>query len=347
MKRGLIRSILPYAIAAALLAFVIVRYWHADDGHGLHYVWNRYVVEGQPVPHPEYWFLANLVWLASLLLTFYRWRGLVRAADLPFTMIDAVRLGLVGNFFNCFMPGSVGGDVIKAAFIAREQDRRTRAIATVIMDRFLGLWALVWFVALLGGYFWLAGMLEGGAERVLKSIVQIAIVICGVSLPVWVGFGMLPETRAGKFSERLSRIPKAGHTLNELWSAFWLYHRRPGAVLWAMIVSLVGFVGFTLTYYYSALTFQEADQPLPSWQEHFLIVPIGMVIQAFIVFSPGGTGAGELGFGGLYKLINYNSEDGVLMSLTWRIISWFTGLVGYLIYLRMKPKFQEEKANEQ
>ena len=40
---------------------------------------------------------------------------------------------------------------MKAAGIAREQSRRTVAVATVIMDRIIGLWGLCWLVALLGG----------------------------------------------------------------------------------------------------------------------------------------------------------------------------------------------------
>ena len=41
--------------------------------------------------------------------------------------------------------------------VAREQSRRTVAVATVIMDRVIALWGLFWFVALLGGAFWLTG----------------------------------------------------------------------------------------------------------------------------------------------------------------------------------------------
>src|SRR5262249_13423178 len=54
-------------------------------------------------------------------LCWVRWYFLVRAQGLPFTMVNALRLGMVGFFFSTFMPGSVGGDIIKATFIAREQ----------------------------------------------------------------------------------------------------------------------------------------------------------------------------------------------------------------------------------
>src|SRR5262249_38520042 len=61
----------------------------------------------------------------GLLGTFWRWYVLVRAQDLPFRLSDAFRLGFIGYFFNTFLPGSIGGDFVKAACIAREQSRRT------------------------------------------------------------------------------------------------------------------------------------------------------------------------------------------------------------------------------
>ena len=59
-----------------------------------------------------------------------------------------MRLGMIGIFWNTFLPGAVGGDIIKATFLAREQSRRTVAVATVIMDRALALWALASWVLL-------------------------------------------------------------------------------------------------------------------------------------------------------------------------------------------------------
>src|SRR5260370_26413983 len=88
---------------------------------------------GAALKKPIHWlpFLcAGLCCLTSMLLTFLRWFILVRAQDLPFTVPNAIRLGLIGYYLNTFLPGSVGGDIIKATFIAREQRRRTGSGAT-------------------------------------------------------------------------------------------------------------------------------------------------------------------------------------------------------------------------
>jgi uncharacterized membrane protein YbhN (UPF0104 family) len=74
-------------------------------------------------------------------------------------------------------------------------------------------------------------------------------------------------------------------------------------------------------------------------------VPIGLVINAMPLF-PGGAGIGELGFGGLYQLLGYPKAGGILGSLVQRVINWVMGVMGYLIYLRMRATIPAESNKE-
>src|SRR5579875_2911237 len=214
----------------------------SDISRGLAYVWQRHVINSTEPTHVGYFLLAFAVALPSILLTFVRWYILVRAVDLPFRFFDAFRLGFIGLFFNNFMPGSVGGDVIKAAVLAREQDRRTVAVATVLMDRAIALWALIWFVALLGAGFWMSGLLIGRGAEPCRKIVTIAWTIVGVSVLVWIALGLLPDWRAQRFAGRLEHLPKVGAAVAELWRAIWMYRCRPRAVGLVLLLSWVGHV---------------------------------------------------------------------------------------------------------
>src|SRR5262249_13835966 len=153
----------------------------------------------------------------SLLLTFVRWYVLVRAQGLPFKLSDALRLGMAGFFFNSFLPGAVGGDILKAMFLAREQSRRAVAVATVVMDRVIGLWALVWIVALLGGAFWAGGLLPEGARQSSQVIIVASGVIVVLTLLVWALLGRLPAAGAERLAGRLERLPKVGGVAAEFW----------------------------------------------------------------------------------------------------------------------------------
>src|SRR5205823_5762032 len=126
-----------YGLGIALLLYVIWRYWRPSSGApGL----------ADTLAKPIHFIplcLAILIYLMGVLVTFVRWFILVRAQKLPFTLPDAIRLGLIGFYLNAYLPGGVGGDIIKAAFLVKEQSRRTVAVATVLIDRAMGLWGIL------------------------------------------------------------------------------------------------------------------------------------------------------------------------------------------------------------
>jgi uncharacterized membrane protein YbhN (UPF0104 family) len=98
---------------------------------------------------------------------------------------------------------------------------------------------------------------------------------------------------------------------------------------------MVGHVAFVLAFYFAALTLSRENQ-VPSMPVHFLLVPVGMTVEAGFP-APGGVGGAEFFYGELYKIVGYPAANGVLASLVKRVITWALGLAGYLIYLRMKP----------
>jgi uncharacterized membrane protein YbhN (UPF0104 family) len=336
VNKRIVFTLLQYLLAFGLLGWVVYSNWAPPTGVGLKDIWQKHVVQGQPI-HAQFLLIGALVYTISILLTLMRWYLLVRAQDLPFKVSDALRLGMVGFFYNTFLPGSVGGDAVRAAVLAREQSRRTVAVATVIMDRVIALWGLIWFVALLGSAFWAAGMLNGPGEGAAKMIVKTAGVIVGVTAAIWVGLGFLPQRRADIFAGRLARVPKIGGNLAELWRATWLYRLRPKSIALTLALSWVGHVGFVLAFYCFARTLWDKTNPIPTLTEHFLLVPIGLVIQAAPLF-PGGAGIGEMGFGGLYVLLAGKSAEasGVAASMVQRVCCWVLGLVGFVIYQRMR-----------
>jgi uncharacterized protein (TIRG00374 family) len=345
--------LLKYGLGLGLLAWVVWQYWtfqvSQDGPTAILLGWcsvfeTKDVGIGAALEKPIHWlpFLgAGLFVLTAMLLSFLRWFILVRAQDLPFTVANALRLGLIGYYLNTFLPGSVGGDIIKAAFLAREQRRRTVAVATVLLDRGVGLCGLVWLAAIIGILFWLSGSLT---EPALEIIILGAAVIMAGSLVFWFLLGFLPSQRAEIFAGRLSRIPKVGHSLAEFWRAVWIYRCRGRAIAMALGVSLISWSGLALAFYFAAQTLTPVDD-LPSLVSHFLIVPVGMTIRAGFP-APGGVGGGEYAFGTLYQLLGYSFAAGVLALLVQRVIEWLLGLVGYLIFLRMKPALRKAEATE-
>ncbi len=318
-----------------------VAVWEAP--RGLAYVWFHHLVTREEKVDWSYFFIAMVLNTIGILFTLIRWWTLVRAQDIPLPLKDGLRLGMVGIFFNTFLPGSVGGDIIKGAFIARERkDRRATAVATVLLDRLIALWGLICLLCVAGGIFWAVGLLD---KQPAQRIVMTATALVLMTLVAWTIMGFLPEHRATLFAGRLSRVPKVGHSLAEVWGAVWMYRCRQKSVGIALLLSWCAHVCFLLTYFFCALTLSSSLE-VPSLAEHFLIVPIGLVIQAVPLF-PGGAGIGELGFGGLYQLFGFAAANGILMSLVLRVINWIVGGLCYIVYLRMKPTIQATVADSE
>lgn len=326
MKKSVLGTAAKYLLGAALLAFVI---WQNRVGLA-----DAIQKPLQPTPLA----LATAIMVAGILLTFVRWYVLVRVQHLPFTLGNALRLGLIGFALSAFLPGSVGGDIIKAYCIAREQSRRTVAVATVLIDRAVGLWGLFWLVALVGSTFWALGDNAIREYRSLQVIIAFSVALVVGTTAVWFLLGILPQWRAERFAGRLTRLAKVGHMAAEFWRAIWMYRCQGQGIFLALGLALVGHVCFVLTYYFAAQAFLEASQlgKVPSLVENYVIIPIGMTVQA-LVPSPGGMGFGEYSFGKLYSLIGKPEANGVLASLVYRVISWGLGFIGYLVYLRMRP----------
>jgi uncharacterized membrane protein YbhN (UPF0104 family) len=333
-KQALIIA-LKYGVGLGLLAVLIWWHWHEEkDG--------QEVGLAAALERPINWLAfsgAASFCALSILLTFVRWYILVRAQDLPFSMPNAMRLGCIGMYWNTFLPGSIGGDIIKAAFLAREQSRRTAAVATILFDRFVGLCGLFWLITLLGSVLNLtevggSASLTPQGQATLRSIVLTAAALAAGSAGFWFMMGFFSESWSARMASRLERIPRIGVSVAELWLAAWFYRRRTPAVTLALGLAVVSHAGFVLTFYFSAQVLSPRSV-LPPLAPHFVIVPAGMTFQALIP-TPGGVGAGEAGFGGLYHVIGSTVAAGTLASLVQRAIMWIIALTGYLMYVRMK-----------
>ena len=92
----------------------------------------------------------NLAWLGGsclllllvMVIRAWRWRWLLADFGLPVPYRVLLELVLIGNYFNLFLPGSLGGDAYRAIGLARYSTQTLRPVATVIIERFTGLIAL-------------------------------------------------------------------------------------------------------------------------------------------------------------------------------------------------------------
>jgi uncharacterized protein (TIRG00374 family) len=69
----------------------------------------------------------------------FRWWLLLRTQSIFISLAAAVRLNFLGWFYNNFMPGSVGGDLLRAWYVTKHTEKRFEAALSVFIDRIIGL----------------------------------------------------------------------------------------------------------------------------------------------------------------------------------------------------------------
>jgi glycosyltransferase 2 family protein len=93
--------------------------------------------------HPGYLALVLALVACDRLVMILRWVLLLRASGVPIAARSAARIFLVSSFVGSFLPAGVGGDVARAYGLARATADSSEAVASVAIDRVLGIVALV------------------------------------------------------------------------------------------------------------------------------------------------------------------------------------------------------------
>lgn len=272
-------------------------------------------------------------YLVALVLTFVRWFVLVRALGLPFRLRDALRLGFIGNVFNLVIPGAVGGDVIKGAFLCREQARRTQAVASMVIDRILGLLGLFLLAGVTGAVAWPSA----GPE--VRRLIAVVWAAAGAGLA---GLAVLFTPALYRPLERLF----AGHARLETFFAELVamassYRRRIGTVA-AMLVLATGIHAlYTLVFYGVSRAIFPAR--LPGLGQHLIIVPLVLFTTA-VPLPFGALGLSEQVSDGLFRLVGH--PGGAVAMMAFRVVMYAGGLVSLVVYLANLRQVRDLEAAE-
>ena len=136
-----------------------------------------------------------------------RWLLLLRAAGNPIPTGAAARLFLVSSFVGSFLPAGVGGDAARAYGLARENTSSSEAVASVAVDRLLGVLSLV-LMGVVGLLTWTP---EGGDAWRLGVAIGLLGVACVAVFwaDTWLRRLIPARRHDGFFARRLLRLTDA------------------------------------------------------------------------------------------------------------------------------------------
>ncbi|HLL88520.1 MAG TPA: lysylphosphatidylglycerol synthase transmembrane domain-containing protein [Tepidisphaeraceae bacterium] len=258
-----------------------------------------------------------------------RWRRLMQPLDIHLSLGRAFSLNMVGAFYNTFMPGSTGGDLLKAYYASKQTPHRTRAVMSVLIDRVIGLMALV----LLGGSMaaWQASRPHPPGDPVAERCLQVAVGSAAIIAAFCVGlvvFYVPPVRRYSGFDFVLRRLPMQKQVMNAV-QALEMYGRRPWAIVEAILISLPVHATTVVS---ASLAGRAFNLPLtPDY--YWVVVPVVTLAGALPV-SPQGAGVMEFFAYILMRRQGATVGQAVLLTLSIRLTAIFWNLLGGLVVLR-------------
>src|SRR5213079_2350470 len=122
-----------------------VLYWVYHDP-------NRRAQMAEAIRNAQYrWvILGILAYVVVEVAAAFRWHVLLKVQGIHLNFLRLSGLFLIGMFYNQFLPGGTGGDIMKSYYLLKETpDKKAGALLAVVFDRFIGLVALVAITATL------------------------------------------------------------------------------------------------------------------------------------------------------------------------------------------------------
>jgi len=279
---------------------------------------------------------ANWGWLAigllcigvTCLLQTLRWLVLLRVQKINLAFLRTLRVYLVGLFFNLFLLGSTGGDVIKIYYAMREAaGRKSVAFLSVLVDRMMGLLGLVVVAVVIVSIKWQELSTKAPAE-----LSALFIIMGGMLGLVVVGFVVDRFNLQSKIPEKLPMH----NSIVEFATAFSIYARNPKALSSTLALSVGGHLCNFLSFYCAA----RALGAFGGWGgmlDIFAVMPIILTVTSLPI-SLSGVGVREALFEQLFgSLFGTPEAIAVMISVVGFLMLVFWALVGGVVYLFYRP----------
>ncbi|MFM1801875.1 MAG: hypothetical protein RJA81_1227 [Planctomycetota bacterium] len=271
---------------------------------------------------------AFLLYSCGMMLAFLRWYFFVRMLGVPLKLSDSLRLSFVGGLFNLIIPGAVGGDFVKAAFLSQMDVPKVRVYSSMVIDRLIGLLGLFLLASMAG----ISGWQKSPAD-VHRLTVFALIITTGLIM-------FLSLLFRGVLTRNSDRMP-------ELRAMSLAYGKQVPALIFWLAVSVLVHICNTSAFYLMSMGI------MPDLKtgilEHFQIVPL-VLFSTAVPLPLGAIGLSENISDVLFRSVGHPS--GAIGMLGFRMLQFgFAGIAAmvYVANLKSIKKLTEynEASNQQ
>jgi uncharacterized protein (TIRG00374 family) len=266
----------------------------------------------------------------TYIFTTIRWHKLLLALGISISLTRAFVLNMVGAFYNSFMPGSTGGDVLKAYYAAKQAPtRRTAAVMSVIIDRIIGLLTLI----ILGGTMAAINyaISDNRQDPTALACLKVAIIAVALLIACLVGLVVIYSPKLRYFlgyNYIIHRLPMQKQ-VHKIIDVVRIYRQRPMLIFWATLITFPVHLAVIV----SALLAGKAFNLPISSAYYFIVVPVIVLVGA-IPISPQGVGVMEAFAFYLTRQQGATVNQVLALTMSIRLVQIFWNLLGGVFVLR-------------
>jgi uncharacterized protein (TIRG00374 family) len=272
--------------------------------------------------------VAAVLYFAMLVVSSWRWNILLRAQGVAVRLRTLIGSFLVATFFNNFLPSNIGGDVVRVRDTSGPANSRTLAATIVLVDRGLGLLALVLVAAL--GASASQPALRAGGPPVEPWMLWAGLIFGGVV--------SIQALRAPSLVTRLATPLRWVHAdwvdarLAKLTAALDRFASSPAALASSAVGAVL--VQALLVAFYAAVA-RGLHIDVSPW--HLAVmVPVSFVVQ-MLPISVNGFGVREATFVAFFALAGLPAEAAMLLSFMGTAVIMAWSLAGACVHLARRP----------
>ena len=265
-----------------------------------------------------------------------RWWLLLVSQGIDITFRETFTVSFIGYFWNMVMPGAVGGDLVKAYYVARRRPgKRIEAVSTIALDRLIGLFAML---TISGAAALIVPEIGFGHDPKFEYLSKAVLIL--------VGLGAVGTATVLIFDFRRFWFLAGGDAgpvlagIRRIYNSIWLYREKKLVLLLAYLCSIGAHTCNIVIHVFLARALGVTGM---SPAMYIYVIPIALVGNGLPI-APGGWGVGEYWYDFLFEIAtgaakNQGSEIALLMHLSFN----FWNLLGFFAYLGHRSEVDEAR----
>jgi glycosyltransferase 2 family protein len=287
----------------------------------------------------------NLWWFAaaagaiplSIMIGGLRLCYLLRVQRVVVPAWELVRLAFLGQFFNMVVPGTVGGDVVKAWYLCKHSPNTAGVLVSMLFDRVIGLVSLLLLSAVM-----LAMVLSLGQKTVAEM--RLALIAVGTVFGLVMLMGLFlywPGLRRMLHLQRFYDKLRIAHHAEAAGRAVRIFAGKPRVMLLALGISFLAHLFLVCGCAMIGMALHLGVDLL----NYFVYLPLIYIIGAIPV-TPGGVGVIEKLYVTFFAAPGISASAIIALAMLARLVITFWGLPGLMVMLTgpRRPKVEDMQA---